>query len=201
MDMTFFEQIFKRLFSGKNKGKSAALPYHSELINRNISERGAYFKWLQGQEHQPLLSHIYQAYQAEKKQASSLDPHVNIYNTPYSNGLAIYYQEPWEHMAFQHLFDLLRDKVTSLGYRLSVSDRKLYDQENAVKTVEKHYLKPTPAAFEPGQVLNQMYGNILLEYILINQKPNYIKLMANVYAGRNYSQAKDFDELIEKLFN
>ncbi|MFT6053161.1 MAG: hypothetical protein ACJAS3_000119 [Roseivirga sp.] len=47
---------------------------------------------------------------------------------------------------------------------------------------------------------NQLYGNILIEYVMIVRKPSYIKLMANIYQDRMYSEALAFDELIEKLF-
>ena len=57
-----------------------------------------------------------------------------------------------------------------------------------------------PIAEDLNGVANQKFGNILIEKTEIDRKPSYLKLMANVYQDRLYSEAKPFSELIEQLF-
>jgi hypothetical protein len=47
--------------------------------------------------------------------------------------------------------------------------------------------------------IDQLYGNISIELHKFNDQPNYIKLMASIYADRLYKIHEDFDELVELL--
>jgi hypothetical protein len=47
--------------------------------------------------------------------------------------------------------------------------------------------------------LEQKFGNIHVEFLTINDKPDYIKLMANVYSDRNYREAESFENLLVAL--
>ena len=51
-----------------------------------------------------------------------------------------------------------------------------------------------------GELMSQLYGNISLEKIRINQQPSYFKLLASVYSDRLYYDAKPFDDLMDQLF-
>ena len=89
--------------------------------------------------------------------------------------------------------------MLELGYKISVADRKISEKNTCEETVEKWYLKPLTEDLETG-IANQRYGNITVEKIEIDRKPNYIKFLASIYQDRLYTKALTFEELLENLF-
>ena len=104
---------------------------------------------------------------------------------------------PWA-VSFQNFFDYLKDKTLEQGYKLAQSDRRIMDKDTYEETIEKWYLKPQSADLDTS-LINQRFGNIIIEKIEVNRKPNYLRFMANIYADRLYSKAQPFDELFDKL--
>jgi hypothetical protein len=60
-----------------------------------------------------------------------------------------------------------------------------------------HYLKPQPG--NDPNIANQRYGNILIEMVQYDDKPQFIKFMANVYQDRLFTQAGQFEDLMHTL--
>jgi hypothetical protein len=94
----------------------------------------------------------------------------------------------------------LSRRVLALGYQQVSLDRKLEEINEQVKQTEKFYFKPPLQMPQEGEPITQLYGNISLEKVSINNTPSYIKLLAAIYSDRNYQDAKPFDELMDKLF-
>ncbi|WP_020526181.1 hypothetical protein [Flexithrix dorotheae] len=197
--MAFFDRIFKRLFS-----ESIILPDQepiiTEALKRRAKELSNYFYWLNNALYKSLLSRIQTAYW-EKQRNRLSDLQIHLFNTRYANGLAITYHPSISPEEFQHFFDLLKDRALNIGYNLSISDRKIFDRKKYVEVIEKYYLKPPLSIPKAGEIKDQMYGNILIEQVLIDSNPSYIKLMANIYSDRLYTKAKNFDKLIKELFS
>jgi hypothetical protein len=87
-----------------------------------------------------------------------------------------------------------------LGYEQVSLDRKLEEVNEQVKETEKFYFKPPLQLPKEGELISQLYGNISLEKIRINQQPSYFKLLASVYSDRLYYDAQPFDDLMDRLF-
>ncbi|MEQ8535197.1 MAG: hypothetical protein RIB86_25295, partial [Imperialibacter sp.] len=100
---------------------------------------------------------------------------------------------------FQFLFDYLAEISKTLGYRQVNSDVTITEKNDTIETREKHYLKPPIGTAD--QLSKQLFGNILVEYIMIDDQPSYIKLLANIYFDRQYEPAEDHRELISHLFS
>jgi len=124
----------------------------------------------------------------------------HILSTPYANGFALTYHPSIGIQAFNCFFDYLKDQVKNIAYQLNNSSRKIYDKPSYVETKEKYYLKPPLKAIEDNELFDQLYGNISIEYILIDEKPSYIKLVASIYSDRLYTKALPFEDLAKKLF-
>ena len=193
--MSFFDDVFKRLFPEKRVTSNELI---HETLERTERELENYGIWASSDESAHLMAEVYNSYQLKKKGINAqLD--VHLLETPYSNGFAISFNQEKTKEEFRNLFDLFKEKTLDFGYKLAQKDRRIIDRETYEEIIEKWYLKPQAAPLEKNK-FNQLYGNILIEYVMIDRNPSYIKLMANIYQDRMYSKALNFDELIEKLF-
>ncbi|MGW8122384.1 hypothetical protein ACV07N_06955 [Roseivirga echinicomitans] len=194
--MSFFDDIYNKIFKGKNNGPSELI---HEMLERTNRETQSLQSWMDSTHKKELLNEIYNAYHLKKKGiATKLD--VHFLDTKYSNGFAVTYDSEISPDDFRNLFDYLKEKTLEFDYKLMQNDRRIIDRELFEETIEKWYLKPQADALEEN-ITNQLYGNILIEYVLIDRKPSYIKLMANIYQDRLYSQALPFEVFFEKLFD
>lgn len=194
--MSFFDEVFSKLFKKKN---AETVPVVHEPLKRTDRQQQAYEQWIGSGQHKVLLDAITDAHHKKKLDILS-EYQVHLLNTPYSNGIAISYHEKMGKEAFRHLFDYLKEQTLPMNYRLAQADRRILDRGDYEEVIEKWYLKPSKTSPD-DQVVNQLYGNVLLEHNLIDQKPSFIKLMVNIYQDRAYTQALDFDEYLERVFN
>lgn len=190
--MTFFDQVYSKLFpTRKPTGKSLV----HEPIVRNQSYLKAYNFWKHSIPRKDLVSAIGNSYRL-KEQGYVGQPDVHLLDTRYSNGFAISYDDTLDKKELQFLFDWFAEKIEQLGYKRSASDILIAEKENYVESKEKHYLKPITNNETP---VEQKYGNIHIEYILIDDRPSYLKLVANVYSDRMYQTPQKFENLAEYL--
>ena len=192
--MGFFDDVVGKLF-GKQPPKSAFI---HEMLKRSEKDLAAYQEWAGSERAKELITEVERAYYLKKKGIiSQID--VHLLESAYSNGFAISYSAEVSAEEFQHLFDYFKEVVLQQGYKIAQQDRRIMDKETYEETIEKWYLKPIAEELET-KVVNQRFGNVLIEKTEIDRKPSYIKLMANVYQDRQYSVADPFEDLLEKLF-
>lgn len=123
-----------------------------------------------------------------------------IYRSPQSNGFYFNAGTGFSTEEFRFLLTLFGEITASLGYTVQTSDRKMTEVETGVRTTERIYLKPSlGTSFEPP--IDQRYGNVHLELVLINDAPSYLKVMAHVYMDRNYRAPGSFDEFTGLLLS
>lgn len=67
-----------------------------------------------------------------------------------------------------------------------------------VEIIERHYLKPKINL--DNIILEQQFGNIIIEFRMIDEKSFDLQLQVHYYSGRNYSEAFPFDDLLSILF-
>lgn len=195
--MSFFDKISHKLFS---KDKSAQHADVHEVLKRPERDQRAYELWRNQPECEALVREVAQAYYYKKTNiGSELD--VHLLNTAYANGFAVSYAPHREAKEFQYLSDYFKDQVITMGYRVVNADRRIQDKTTYVETIEKYYLKPPLHKGDIAQgSISQLYGNVAVEYVLINDRPSYVKVQASVYSDRLYQDALHFDEFAEKLF-
>jgi hypothetical protein len=199
MSTDFFKSIIQKLFP---KAQAPHLPkvLLNEVLKRNDAYRKAYFDWLNSGDYQALASQIQEAYW--KKRAKEESPwQVHLLQMPQANGFAVTYSSLVSPKVFQYFFDFLKDRVLNMDYYLANADKKMIDKGDYVESVEKYYLKPNFDAQNTEQPFEQRYGNIAIDYILVNEQPSYIKLTASIYSDRLFTKAASFDELIVQLFD
>ncbi|SFF90889.1 hypothetical protein [Pontibacter chinhatensis] len=183
-----FNDFFKRLLG---RGK--------KLIRCSATERSARFQasyrnWLQHQTYLSWTGPFFTAYHYEK--AGLPTPfQVELLCSDSLKGVVLFYDERIGADNFTFLFELLKDRVQQQGYTLR-SGNKLECKE---QHIEKLLLVPLPEDVPGTNLCNQRYGNVLLDYMHVHHKPDYIRLVVNTYQDPLFSRPSSFEELLEKV--
>ena len=195
--MTFFDKISRKLFPGDKPKPTVDV---HEVLKRPERDQLAYEVWRDQPESSALVGEVAQAYYYKKTNISS-ELEVHLLNTAYANGFAVSYVPRVPTKEFQHLFEYFKDQVSSMGYRVVNADRRIKDKVTYVETIEKYYLKPPlhQGDIKAGSI-DQLYGNVVVEHVLINNRPSYIKVQASIYSDRLYQDALHFDDFADRLF-
>lgn len=191
----FFDDLLKKVFRS-----SEEVPMnHKENYSLRKEELDEAVSWSQNEDGKKILELIYKNYHYKKSQINDT-PQVHIFESPYANGFAISYEEPFDVKSFSKLFLAFSQRVLALGYRQVSLDRKFEEINDQVRLTEKFYFKPPLQVPIMGEIISQLYGNIALEKITIDNTPSYIKLLVTIYSDRLYKNPKPFDQFLDLLF-
>lgn len=189
----FTTRILKKLFPKKNSNE----PLVSGKLKRSEKFTAQYESWRKTHLAEKI-SELQRAY--NKSNAHGLyNPAFHVYNSDQSNGFFFNYHMDFRHDEFSFLLDNFRDRVVEMGYNLYTSDTKFKDTKAGVQQIDRHYLKPAQEGEE--MPMDQKYGNVLIELFSLDNNVQYLKLMANIYSDRSFSEARPFSEFMELLFN
>jgi hypothetical protein len=155
--------------------------------------------WLKSEEAREFFALVYKNYHFKRTNIQEF-PEVHVFSSPYANGFALSFDPPFNPKSFSMLFLAFSLRILDLGYRQVSLDRKFEEINDQVKVTEKFYFKPPIQNLSGGELISQLYGNLALEKITINNQPSYIKLLATVYSDRLYQDAGSFDDLMDRLF-
>jgi len=191
----FFDDLFKNIF--KPSEKSPIKVKENFVIKKN--ELSDLAEWMESEEYVNFLALIYKNYHF-KRADIDVHPQVHILDSPYANGFAVTYEEPFDQISFSRLFLALSQRILALGYEQVSLDRKFEEINDQVKMTEKFYFKPPLQISIEGELISQLYGNVTLEKVSVDNKPSFIKLLATVYSDRLYQEAKPFDQLMDRIF-
>ncbi|HET6243345.1 MAG: hypothetical protein H0V01_11265 [Bacteroidetes bacterium] len=191
--MSFFDTLFNQFFSRENKVKSIDI---SENLLRSDKYIAAYQKWRNSTRPVEFSEQIAKAYQLKKAGVED-NIHVSLYNSVYANGFFFTINDAMDENELEFIFDYFKERVLDMGYFLATSDRRIREKNSQIEEIQKHFLKPKNKMNE--DLLEQLYGNVLIEYVKINGISSYIKIMANVYSDSKFKKPLGFDEFMEKL--
>lgn len=193
--MTFIEDIMGKLFPDRQRKLSL-----KENFTQSPDEMSATLDWMQSEEGKGAMSKVYNNLHL-KKAGISDKPTLHILASPYANGFAITYEKPFTAKIFQQLFFSFGQRMLALGYQRVSLDRKMQEMQDSVKITEKLYFKPPLSSASMGQKIDQLFGNVTIEKVSLDDKPSFLKVLVTVYADHLYLPAKPFDDFVERLFN
>lgn len=205
--MSFFDKIIAQVFGTHQVDSN--IPLITEEIKRSEAYKNAYFRWLNEGKYRWLLQKINCGYELKKKDEID-DLQIHILHSTGANGFAVSYSLLMEDKDLQFLLDYLKERVLQLGYKSYSSERRIFDRKEYVETIEKHYLKPITskvipenAHYHPNnkEIYDQIYGNIIIEYISIDDKPSFLRMMRHYYSDFLYMPARPFDDLVNHLLD
>ncbi len=193
------KKIIERLFPTKQEGHYN-VPVHSELLNRSIKEKFNYGEWIRSGDDKLFLKLLYDNYEL-KKQGVQGTLEFQLFQSEASNGFYFGNNPIFKGDTFSFLFDKLKDRAEEIGYVRKNNQRQLREVGEKVKCTDMYYLKPPLSYDENIQNIDQMYGNVHLEMVSFDEKPEYVKCMVNIYSDRQYKKALPFDDFMQKLLN
>uniref|UniRef100_UPI004048678C hypothetical protein n=1 Tax=Algoriphagus sp. TaxID=1872435 RepID=UPI004048678C len=192
----FFDDLLKKIFPARGSHQPLSVKENFLLKDKDLQDVEV---WDHSEASKVLYDLVYRNYHYKRAQINE-SPEVHVFSSIYANGFALSYGPPLDVNSFSLLFLGLSRRIIALGYEQVSLDRKLEEVNEQVKETEKFYFKPPLQMPQEGALISQLYGNISLEKIRINQQPSYFKLLAAVYSDRLYHDAKPFDELMDRLF-
>ena len=192
----FFDDLLKKIFPPKTNNQALSVKENFSVKEKDLRDLET---WDHSEDSKALYGLVYRNYHYKRAQINE-SPEVHVFSSVYANGFALSFGPPLDSNSFSLLFLGLSRRIIALGYEQVSLDRKLEEVNEQVKETEKFYFKPPLQLPKEGELISQLYGNISLEKIRINQQPSYFKLLASVYSDRLYYDAKPFDDLMDRLF-
>ncbi len=193
--------IWKYLQSlfGQAEQSSPAQPFIHEVIVRSAEERAALDQWEHTLVCRRLCDWIGNQYALFGALPNDVDEALDFLDTPSSKGFVVHFHKTnYDRREALFFFDLLKERVLAQGYRVQVSDRRIYQNAQWVETAERHYLKPQPEFGAPGKI-RQRYGNITILLLLRNDQPWQLQFQANIYKDHLFLEADNFQDLMGQL--
>jgi len=188
----FFDDLYQKVFKSSEKTPLN----HKENFELKELDNEAAETWSKSTE---VLGKIYKSYSFKKLQLNE-SPQVHILDSKYAKGFAVTCEEPLTPETFSMLFLAFGQRVLALGYKQVSLDRKLEEINEQVRCTEKFYFKPPLQIPEQNALISQLYGNVAIEKITLNNQPSYLKVLATFYSDRLYEEPKSFDEFLDGLF-
>lgn len=194
----FWKQI-KNWFNEEAES-SPTKPFVQEWLDRTDEEEKDLFIWQLGMAALEINSLVYaqfQNFQESKKNAHKL---VYFLKNQSSGGFMFYFGETdYLLRDAQRFMDFLNKKIKDNGYKTHVADYKLYTKNNHPERLERFYLKPKLMPTIDGKA-QQLFGNILIELIIRDDKPRQLKFQATTYTDHQFVEGKSFEELMNLIF-
>lgn len=156
-------------------------------------------KWMNSPEGSELFAQISKSYHFKTIRIEER-PQIHILDSKYARGFAITYDDPLDEQTFSLLFLAFAQRVLALGYRQVSLDRKMEEINEQVKITDKYYFKPPLKALGKNELISQLFGNIAIEKITVNNQPNYLKVLATFYSDRLYQDPEPFDQFLDHIF-
>lgn len=191
----FLDDLFKKVFKSTEK---SPMRLKENFVIKEIEQTDLDL-WIASEESARLFALVYKNYHFKRTGIKS-QPQVHIFDSPYANGFAVTYENPFNAKSFSRLFLAFSQRLLALGYEQVSLDRKFEEISDQVKVTEKFYFKPPFQHPADGALISQLYGNVSLEKVIVDNEPSYIKLLATVYSDRLYQDAKSFDQLMDGIF-
>ncbi|MBA4301351.1 hypothetical protein SAMN03080617_02799 [Algoriphagus alkaliphilus] len=192
---SFLDDLFKKVFKPSDK---SPMRLKENFLIKELEQTDLDL-WIESEESAQLFALVYKNYHF-KRTGINGQPQVHIFDSPYANGFAVTYENPFNAKSFSRLFLAFSQRLLALGYEQVSLDRKFEEINDRVKVTEKFYFKPPIQLPAEGELISQLYGNVSLEKVTIDNEPSYIKLLATVYSDRLYQDAKSFDQLMDGIF-
>lgn len=195
--MTYLKKLLQQLIPKQDSQPNEEEVLIREPIKHNQVFKADYQEWKANNMHKGLLAHL-----RENALIKSANPQAEVnyfaYRDAQSNGFYFHSESPWNQVDYKFFVMHLIDLLQSEGYVLKHSRREVKETEK-LKTTEQFYLKPS-LKYRKDKPYQQLFGNIIIEHRLVEEQTNLVKLMAQVYQGRVYQDPKEFEHLMEIIF-
>ena len=142
-----------------------------------------------------------------------VDEALDFLDTHSSKGFVVHFHKThYSLKEAEYLQLFLRERILNQNYRTQVADTKVYAIKSGTERTDRYYLKPRPDWSAPegheggvdnhtADQFNQQFGNVLIELIVRNDAPHFLKFSATVYHDRVYQEALGFGALMQLILS
>ena len=191
---SFIDDIFGKIFPNKKSPVK-----HKENFTQSPDAEEITASWIASEEGKSLMNLIQKNYHF-KTSGMNANPEVHILNSPYANGFAVSYDSTFDQKSFSQLFFAFGQRMLDLGYQKISLDRKIEEVNDIVRTTEKQYFKPPLSNVDLSKKIDQLYGNVSIEKISVDEQPSYLKVLVTIYSDHLYLKARPFEQFMDDLF-
>jgi len=175
---------------------SPTKPFIEEQLERTEAEKEDLKRWKLSDACMDFCSLVYDSFLENKRHSS-----LTFLKFRSSSGFIINLEKEKAKLRdAQRFMDFLQEKVLSFNYKRQNSNYRLYTKNNKTEKIERFYMKPRLNVLEDRKV-DQLYGNVMIELTIREEKPLKLKFQVNRYSDRNYSDGRTFEQLMEELFS
>ena len=192
----FLQQLF-----GRRAGAEAAATWQPARIPSPEQAR-QHASWVSEQVYRNWLAPYYKAYHLRKGGAGGKRGlRVELLCEEGRQGALFFYDVSIGPGNFGHLYELLGERVTDLGYHRACHDQRQRRHEQHHETVHKQLFKPNPTDCAECGRCDQRYGLITLDLVSVNGQPMFIRLSSNPVRESHFTAPKTFEELLTTLLD
>lgn len=197
-------EFIKQLFKQEEKAR-AEIPFLHEAIDIKSYPVSEMLRWQSSGQWDAVVQLVTKAYNNRLITGRPSTNPVALMSTSHSNGWLVKSRSlpQYTDRDYKHLAHYLYLQVAKQNYTLNLSEIRSRKKGTRIETITKYYLKPSlKSRFDhdgdPNKA-NQLYGNVTIEYKIIDGSPAEFKFMANAYQDHKFRPPYDFSELIDKV--
>jgi hypothetical protein len=148
------------------------------------------------------LGPYFKAYHLRKGGAGGQrGPRVELLTEEGRQGALFFYEASMGPGNFEHLYQLLGERIVALGYRRACHDCRQRHREQLREHTVKQFFKPNPTDCTTTGRCNQRYGLITLDLVVVNNQPLFIRLTTNALQESSFTPAESFEALLKTVFD
>ncbi len=181
---------------------SAGIPFVHELVDFDHFPTSDYLEWKNGSNHQLMKQRLQQAYFNFTTTGEPMDAAFEFYQTPMSEGFIIFQRKnyrlhQWDYKFFQfYISDILKEN----NYILNLADERSHAKAKWIEKITRYYHKPSSRLRTAPQA-EQLFGNVSIEFIMRDDHPYMLRLIANSYQDQNFAPPQPFSDLIQLIID
>ncbi|HET9506110.1 MAG TPA: hypothetical protein VFO93_21400 [Hymenobacter sp.] len=158
--------------------------------------------WVAEKVYRNWLGPYYKAYHLRKGGAAGRRGlRVELLREPGRQGALLYYDDSIGPGNFRHVYELLGERIASLGYHRACHDQRQRHCAQHHETTYKQLFKPNPTDCAQSGRCNQRYGLVTLDLVQVDGQPFFIRLSCNPLQEPCFTTAHPFDELLAALLD
>ena len=203
--MKGIRKFLNRFFDSQKPG-THTVPFLHESIDLKSLDSEATGKWKSEGGYESFSALILSKYRQRLilGEGNTSTQEINILEKEHSNGwhfkcsMLDYGNEDYKLFAY-HLAIMLK----KLGYVINIAEQKSTSRINGVEMITHYYLKPSLRLRIGNKTdkINQLHGNISIQYKTINGNPESFMFLAKSYSDSNFLAPFDFNSLLYFLFD
>ncbi|MGI4871523.1 MAG: hypothetical protein ACRYFX_10135 [Janthinobacterium lividum] len=192
--LQFLQQLFQR--------RSRAAATWQPAPEPTPRQAGEHQAWVQERVYRNWLGPYFKAYHLRKGGAAGRRGlRVELLHEEGRQGGLFFYDASIGLGNFQHLFQLLGERIEALGYHRACHDQRQRRCEQHREKAIKQLYKPNPTDCALSGRCNQRYGLILLDLVAVNGQPFFIRLATNPVQENYFTLPRPFEALLGEVFD